>query len=162
MLNKICIGPVWLRLSQELSLLQRAGANSKLLYHCLGWAAVTENLSQDHLRNINKHQYEFLSANDGLSNTNCMYIHRKAAISSWKRGMLPSQTSHFQSLEGSSKCVFWSIDFWSLRKRKMITNTHNDRIGSLMTQVWEEMKPLKWWCARVNCDLNHSKVYICE
>lgn len=56
MLNVICIRPVWLRLSQELSLLQRAGANTKLFHHCLGRAAVTQNLSQDHLRNRQKHE----------------------------------------------------------------------------------------------------------
>lgn len=66
MYNVICIRPVWLRLSQELSLLQRAGADTKLLHHCLRRAAVTQNLSQDHLRNINKRKHEPLSTNDKI------------------------------------------------------------------------------------------------
>lgn len=41
--------PVWLRLSQELPLLQRAGTDTQLLHHSLRGAAVAQHLSQDHL-----------------------------------------------------------------------------------------------------------------
>lgn len=50
--------PVWLRLSQEFSLLQGAGVDTKLLHHRLGRAAVTENLGQDHLRNTDRQKHE--------------------------------------------------------------------------------------------------------
>lgn len=41
--------PVWLRLRDELALLQGPRAGSELLHHHLGWGVVGENLSQDHL-----------------------------------------------------------------------------------------------------------------
>lgn len=45
--------PVWLRLGQELPLLQRAGTDTQLLHHGLRGAAVTQYFSQDHLEEIN-------------------------------------------------------------------------------------------------------------
>lgn len=44
--------PVWLRLSQELPLLQRAGTDTQLLNHSLRGAAVTQHFSQNHLEEI--------------------------------------------------------------------------------------------------------------
>lgn len=72
----ICIQPVWLRLSQELPLLERAGTDTKLLHNRLRRTAVTQDLSQDHLRNIDKQKYEPKSTNLDVKD-----VHRKTAMS---------------------------------------------------------------------------------
>lgn len=45
-------------------------------------------------------------------------LHENTMISEWEMIMLPFRTSHFQSPEGSLRCVFWSTDSWSLQRRE--------------------------------------------